>query len=97
MIEDVEFLSSDTPVAETIVNLVEVYVVVNDEEGKPITTLSREDFVLRGGRSQIPIERFAVAEDVPLVLGLAVDSSESMWALMPDVRSAGRPLPSATP
>ena len=88
MIEDVEFLSSDTPVAATIVNLVEVYVVVNDEEGKPITTLSREDFVLRGGRSQIPIERFAVAEDVPLVLGLAVDSSQSMWALMPDVRSA---------
>ena len=88
MIEDVEFLSSDTPVAETIVNLVEVYVVVNDEEGKPITTLTQEDFVLLGGRDQIPIERFAVAEDVPLVLGLAVDSSLSMEALMPDVRSA---------
>ena len=88
MIEDVEFLSSDAPVAETIVNLVEVYVVVNDEEGKPITTLTREDFVLLGDRSPIPIERFAVAEDVPLVLGLAVDSSQSMWALMPDVRKA---------
>ena len=88
MIEDVEFLSSDATVAETIVNLVEVYVVVNDEQGQPITTLSREDFVLLGGRSPIPIERFAVAEDVPLVLGLAVDSSESMFALMPDVRRA---------
>ena len=88
MIEDVEFLSSDAPVAATIVNLVEVYVVVNDEEGKPITTLGQEDFVLLGGRDQIPIERFAVAEDVPLVLGLAVDSSRSMWALMPDVRKA---------
>ncbi len=88
MIEDVEFLSSDTPVAETIVNLVEVYVVVNDEEGQPITTLTREDFELLGGRNPIPIERFAVAEDVPLVLGLAVDSSQSMWALMPDVRRA---------
>ena len=88
MIEDVEFLSSDAPVAETIVNLVEVYAVVNDDQGKPITTLSQEDFVLLGGRNQIPIERFAVAEDVPLVLGLAVDSSESMFALMPDVRMA---------
>ena len=88
MIEDVEFLSSDTPVAETIVNLVEVYVVVNDEEGKPITTLTQEDFVLLGARDQIPIERFAVAEEVPLVLGLAVDSSLSMEALMPDVRMA---------
>lgn len=88
MIEDVEFLSSDTPMAETVVNLVEVYVVVNDEEGKPITTLEADDFVLRAGRREIPIERFAVAEDVPLVLGLAVDSSQSMFALMPDTRRA---------
>ncbi len=88
MIEDVEFLSSDAPVAETIVNLVEVYAVVNDDQGKPITTLSQQDFVLRGGREPIPIERFAVAEDVPLVLGLAIDSSKSMEFLMPDVRRA---------
>ncbi len=88
MIEDVEFLSSDTPMAETVVNLVEVYVVVNDDEGKPITTLDSSDFVLRSGRREIPIERFAVAEDVPLVLGLAVDSSQSMFALMPDTRRA---------
>ncbi len=88
MIEDVEFLSSDTPMAETVVNLVEVYVVVNDEEGKPITTLEADDFVLRADRREIPIERFAVAEDVPLVLGLAVDSSQSMFALMPDTRRA---------
>ncbi len=88
VIEDVEFLSADAPMAETVVNLVEVYVVVNDDEGKPITTLEPDDFVLRAGRREIPIERFAVAEDVPLVLGLAVDSSQSMWALMPDTRQA---------
>lgn len=88
MIEDVEFLSSDTPIAETTVNLVEVYVVVNDEQGKPIKTLTREDFVLTAGRREIPIERFAIAEDVPLVLGLAVDSSTSMAPLMADTRRA---------
>ncbi|MXZ38716.1 MAG: VWA domain-containing protein [Holophagales bacterium] len=88
MIEDVEFLSSDTPIAETTVNLVEVYVVVNDEQGKPIKTLTREDFVLSAGRREIPIERFAIAEDVPLVLGLAVDSSTSMAPLMADTRRA---------
>ena len=88
IIEDVEFLSADTPMAETVVNLVEVYVVVNDDEGKPVTTLEPDDFVLRAGRREIPVERFAVAEDVPLVLGLAVDSSQSMWALMPDTRQA---------
>ena len=87
-VEDVRFLSSDDLVAETLVNLVEVYAVINDEEGQPITTLEREDFVLRAGRREIPIERFAVAEDVPLVLGLAVDTSESMRTIMPDVRRA---------
>ena len=86
--EDVEFLTADATVAETIVNLVEIYVVVNDENGTPVKTLSREDFVLRSGRREIAVERFAVAEEVPLVLGLAVDSSESMYTLMPEVRRA---------
>lgn len=88
VIEDVRFLSSNDLVEEALVNLVEVYAVVNDQEGQPITTLKREDFVLRAGRREIPIERFAVAEDVPLVLGLAVDTSESMYTIMPDVRRA---------
>lgn len=87
-VEDVRFLSSDDLVAETLVNLVEVYAVINNEAGQPITTLEREDFVLRAGRREIAIERFAVAEDVPLVLGIAVDTSQSMWTIMPDVRRA---------
>ncbi len=88
MVEEVRFLSSDALVEQTLVNLVEVYAVVTDEEGQPVTTLSRQDFVLRAGRREIGIERFAVAEDVPLVLGLAVDTSQSMWTIMPDVRRA---------
>ncbi len=87
-LEDVEFLSSDAPVAESVVNLVEIYVVVTDDQDTPVTTLSRDSFVLRAGRREIPIERFAVAEDVPLVMGLAVDSSQSMFTLMPDTRRA---------
>jgi len=85
--EAVRFLASDPGILETTVNLVEIYVVVT-ERGVPITTLKAEDFVLRSGRSEIPIERFAVAEEVPLVLGLAVDSSHSMHPIMPDVRNA---------
>ncbi len=88
MVEDVRFLSSDTPVADTTINLVEVYVVVNDERGQPVTTFEVDDFVLRSRQREIPVERFAVAEDVPLVLGLAVDSSTSMTALMQDTRRA---------
>ena len=71
------------------VNLVQVFAVVTDRDGTPQRDLTRDDFDLRlGGREQ-PIDRFAPAEEVPLVLGLVIDTSGSMWTLMPDTRQAG--------
>jgi VWFA-related protein len=71
------------------VNLVQVFAVVTDRHGQPQRDLESGDFELRlGGRSQA-IDRFAPAEEVPLVLGLVIDTSGSMWTLMPDTRQAG--------
>jgi VWFA-related protein len=71
------------------VNLVQVFAVVTDRNGSPQRDLTRDDFELRlAGRTQ-PIDRFAPAEQVPLVLGLVIDTSGSMWTLMPDTRQAG--------
>ena len=71
------------------VNLVQVFAVVTDRDGAPRRDLSRDDFELRlAGREQT-IDRFAPAEQVPLVLGLVIDTSGSMWTLMPDTRQAG--------
>ncbi len=68
------------------VNLVELYALVTDRHKAPHQDLSREDFTLfHGGRSQ-RIEGFARAEDVPLTLGLAVDTSESMEDWQDDIR-----------
>ena len=71
------------------VNLVQVFAVVTDRDGAPQRDLERDDFELRlAGRRQ-SIDRFAPAEEVPLVLGLVIDTSGSMWTLMPDTRQAG--------
>ncbi|MCP4204636.1 MAG: VWA domain-containing protein [bacterium] len=82
-------LFSEQAVSERIeVNLVEVYAVVSDAKGNPVQNLDRDRFRLTQGRREIPIERFALADEVPLVLGLIIDSSESMDFLMEDTKRA---------
>ena len=82
-------LFSDQVMSERIeVNLVEVYAVVSDRDGNPVQDLSRDRFRLTQGRREIPIERFALADEVPLVLGLIIDSSQSMDFLMDDTKRA---------
>ena len=71
------------------VNLVQVFAVVTDRDGAPRRDLTRDDFELRVDGHRQSIDRFAPAEQVPLVLGLVIDTSGSMWTLMPDTRQAG--------
>ena len=87
-VEDVRLLGSDALSERVEVNLVEVYAVVTDRDGNPVKGLQGDDFtVLRGGR-EIAVERFSVAEQATLDLGLVVDTSLSMYSLMPDTRKA---------
>ena len=86
--EDVELFGVAGEMEEVKVNLVEIFAVVTDEEGLPRRDLSKNDFIveLRGDRVQL--ERFGLAEDIPLAMGLVIDSSPSMEALMQDTRVA---------
>ena len=86
--EDVELFGVAGEMEEVKVNLVEIFAVVTDEEGLPRRDLSKNDFIveLRGDRVQL--ERFGLAEDIPLAMGLVIDSSPSMLALMQDTRVA---------
>ena len=86
-VEDARLVEGATERVE--VNLVQVFAVVTDRDGKPRRDLTRDDFQLKLAGRQQPIDRFAPAEEVPLVLGLVIDTSGSMWALMPDTRQAG--------
>ena len=86
--EDVIFLNRPGLSARVGVELVQLYVVATDRSGQPVRDLSAADFsVFEDDRAQ-ELESFRVAFDLPLTLGLAIDTSSSLFLRMPDVRRA---------
>lgn len=77
-LEDAELLKEGDYQAEIDVRLVQVQVLVTDREGNPVSRLTPEDFEIREGNSRIKPEQLHTAKDIRLLLGLAIDSSESM-------------------
>ena len=85
--EDVVFMNG--PQGERLdVRLVELFVVVTDEKGRPVRGLSEADFGVREEGVAQQIASFQEADDVPLTLGLAVDSSASMFVKLPLMQKA---------
>jgi len=70
------------------VNVVNVLATVRDKHGKIVNTLGKDDFVLtEDGRPQA-IHYFAKETDLPLTLGLLVDTSLSQRRVLDQERSA---------
>lgn len=85
--EDVVFMNG--PQGERIdVRLVELFVVVTDDKGRPVRGLTQGDFAVREEGVTQEIASFQEADDVPLTLGLAVDSSASMFVKLPLMQKA---------
>jgi len=70
------------------VDLVDLYVVAVDRNGKPVLGLDRNDFQVHEDGTQQEIESFEVAGDLPVTVGLAIDSSSSLFVKMAAVRHA---------
>ncbi|MEM7050574.1 MAG: VWA domain-containing protein [Acidobacteriota bacterium] len=87
-LEDVVLLSAPALSDRVDVNLVEIYAVVSDRDGTPVQGLSAADFAVERKGETLTIDRFQVADEVPLIIGLLIDTSESMWGLMPDTKKA---------
>ncbi len=86
--EDVLFLSHPGLSARIGVELVQLYVVATDRSGQPVRDLTAGDFsVFEDDRAQ-ELESFRIAFDLPLTLGLAIDTSSSLFLRMPDVKRA---------
>ncbi len=86
-IDDVVLLAAGE-IEEVEVNLVELHVVASDAAGEPVSDLRAEDFtILHRGKPQAT-RSFAYADDVPLVLGVVIDTSGSMELVMEDTRKA---------
>ena len=80
--------SQATPKYSTEVKVVNLLATVRDKHGQIINNLSKDDFALEeDGRSQT-IKYFTRETDIPLKLGLLVDTSMSTLDALPDERSA---------
>jgi VWFA-related protein len=70
------------------VKVVNVLATVHDKSGKVISSLTKDDFeLMEDGRAQT-IKYFSRDTDLPLTLGLLVDTSMSQRAVLNDERSA---------
>jgi VWFA-related protein len=76
--EDAELLQGADYRSEIDVQLVQLQVLVTDRRGNPASDLEPADFELRENGESRPVEALLRADDVPLILGLAIDSSSSV-------------------
>lgn len=86
--EDVVFINSPGPSERLQVNLMELYVVVTDRRGRPVEDLPRELFRVREQGELQEIATFSDAGDLPLTVGMVIDSSASMFVKLPEVQFA---------
>lgn len=75
-------------VEQVRVDKVELPVVVVDGAGEPVAGLTRDAFAVREDGVDVPVEGFGTTADLPLALGLAVDTSGSMEDRWDDVKRA---------
>lgn len=76
--EDAQLLQGAEYQSEIDVQLIQIQVLVTDRRGNPVSGLAPGDFAIRENGQPRPVERVHTARDVPVVLGLAVDSSDSV-------------------
>lgn len=70
--------------------LIDLFAFVADRWGEPIRGLGPRDFRVRLDGRPLPVQRFREASQVPLALGLLIDSSESMALIMDETKEAAR-------
>jgi hypothetical protein len=76
------------PTFSTSVKVINIFATVRDKDGKIIPNLTKDDFTLsEDGRPQ-EIKYFAQQTDLPLILGLLVDTSGSERRNIPTERDA---------
>ena len=86
--EDVRFLNAPNYLEEVDVNLVELFTSVNDRGGRLVKGLTQDDFrVWEDGRPQT-IAKFELVENLPLTLGITIDTSGSMFENLGEAQRA---------
>jgi len=83
------FLRAQEPPAYKVdVNVVNVLATVHDRNGHLVNDLTKDDFILEEDGKQQEIKYFTRQTDVPLIIGLLIDTSQSQRNLIEDERGA---------
>ena len=86
--EDVRFLRAPEYLEEVEVDLVELYATVTERSGELVRGLKQEDFeVLEAGEKQ-EIAKFELVENLPLTIGVVLDTSGSMTESLAEAQHA---------
>jgi len=80
--------SPPSPTYKVDVNVVNVLATVRDHNGHIVTNLTKDDFNLEEEGKQQEIRYFSRQTDLPLTIGLLVDTSMSQLRLIEDERDA---------
>lgn len=84
--EDVRFVNAGQFLSDVQVQAVELPVTVLDKSGRPVEGLTQADFqVFEDGRPQA-ISHFSRQQELPIRLGILVDTSGSMEQTLPEVQ-----------
>ncbi len=78
----------ETPSFKVEVDLVNIMATVRDEQGRLVNSLTKEDFILEEEGQPQEIEYFSSDTDLPLTLGLLVDTSMSQSRILEEERQA---------
>jgi Ca-activated chloride channel family protein len=90
--EDAVPMNTAGPSERVDVQLVQLFVVVTDRSGKPVRGLGRGDFRVREDGREQALAGFDDAGEFPITVGLAVDTSASMFVKLPGVVKAAQSL-----
>jgi hypothetical protein len=80
--------AQDDTVFSTGVNVVSVIATVRDQAGRLVNNLGKDDFVLKEDNKEQAIQYFAQQTDLPLTLGLLVDTSMSQRRVLDQEKKA---------
>src|SRR5262245_42720976 len=72
----------------TGVKVVNVFAAVRDRKGQVVRNLTKDDFVLEEDGRKQTIRYFSQENDLPLTLGLLIDTSGSTQRVLPDEQRA---------
>jgi VWFA-related protein len=88
--EDVRFLNAPQYLEQVEVKLVELYTTVVDRNGRLIRDLAITDFEVFEDERPQTITKFELVDDLPLTIGITVDTSGSMVSSLPQAEKAAK-------